>query len=219
MATNEESALKLAEEILADAQKESQGILSRARQYADDILATAAKEADRVRLELRDRAAAEADRQRNLILATVPIEASRLRLGRIESLLESVKDDALKHLLAHDGFKYRDVVVNFVALAASHMEGSSFVIRISEGDRAILGDDDLAKDIKNRIGHTVQKVTVAYDPKIAKGSGIIIEDEEGHQMWDMRFPSRLQRMWPELRRRIAMEVSFVPRMEEGRSNP
>jgi vacuolar-type H+-ATPase subunit E/Vma4 len=218
MATNEESAMKLAEEILADAQKESQGILTRARQYADDILATATTEADKTRKELRDRAGAEADRRKNLVLATVPIEAGRLRLGRIESLLESVKDDALKHLLAHDGFKYRDVVVNLAALAASRMEGSSFVVRLSKGDHSILGED-LDGDIKNCLGHQVLKVKIVYDQKIAQGSGVIIEDEEGRQIWDMRFPNRLKRMWSELRRQIAIETSFIPRTESGRSNP
>jgi vacuolar-type H+-ATPase subunit E/Vma4 len=218
MATNEESAVKLSEEILADAQKESQGIITRARQYAEDILKTATTEAERTRKELRDRAAAEAERRRDLVLATVPIEAGRLRLGRIESLLESVKDDALKHLLAHDGFKYRDVVVNLAALAASRMEGSAFVIRFSKGDHAILGED-LDGDIKKRLGHEVLKVKIVYDPKIAQGSGVIIEDEEGRQIWDMRFPNRLSRMWSELRRQIAIETSFIPRTESGRSNP
>jgi vacuolar-type H+-ATPase subunit E/Vma4 len=218
MATNEESAAKLGEEILAEAQRESQGIISRARQYAEDILATAITEADRTRKELLNRAHAEANSRKGLILATVPVESSRLRLGRIESLLESVKENALTRLLTHDGFKYRDVVVSLVIAAVSKMEGTSFIVRVSEGDRAVFGSD-LADEIKGRFQRQASRVTLAYDPKIAQGSGVIIEDEDGHQMWDMRFLKRLERLWPELRHQIAIEASFIPRMDSDRSNP
>ncbi len=77
-----------------EARRESEEIVSRARQDAEDLLAAAAVEASRVREEQLDRARAEAARRRELILATVPVETGRLRVVRIESLLESVHEEA-----------------------------------------------------------------------------------------------------------------------------
>ena len=85
-------------------------------------MATAAAEADKVREEQLDRARAEAARRRELILATVPVEAGRMRVARIESLLESVHEEARERLLAHDGFEYREAVITLAALAATRWQ-------------------------------------------------------------------------------------------------
>jgi len=218
MATNEESAGVLREEIIAEGRKQSEGILERARQQADDILATATAEADKVREEQLERGRTEAARRRELILATVPVEAGRLRVARVESLLESVNEEARGWLLAHDGFKYREAVVTLAALAASHMEGVAFVVRVSEADQALLGDG-LAEEVTRRIGRSSLDLTVTYEPEITARSGVIVEDAEGRQMWDNRLLKRLERMWPEMRRQIAVETSFVPRSESGGRRP
>ena len=115
MTTNADSAGILREEILAEARRVSEEIVNRARQDAEALLADAAVEADMVREEQLDRARAEAARRRELILATVPVEAGRMRVGRIESLLESVHEEARQRLLAHDGFEYREAVITLAA--------------------------------------------------------------------------------------------------------
>ena len=60
-------------------------------------------------------------------------------------------------------------------------------------------------------------VSVSYDPEIT-GGGVIVEDGEARQIWDNRFLKRLERMWPELRRQIAVQTSLVPKTESGGSN-
>jgi vacuolar-type H+-ATPase subunit E/Vma4 len=218
MATNEEPAGVLREEIIAEGRKQSEGILERTRQQADDILATATAEADKVREEQLERGRTEAARRRELILATVLVEAGRLRVARVESLLESVNEKARGRLLAHDGFKYREAVVTLAALAVSRMEGVAFVVRVSEADRALL-DDELAQEITRRVGRSSLNLTVTYDSEITARSGVIVEDAEGRQMWDNRLLKRLERMWPEMRRQIAVETSLVPRSESGGHRP
>jgi vacuolar-type H+-ATPase subunit E/Vma4 len=213
MTTNQDSAAVLREEILAEAQRESEGILTRARQYAEDVLATATAAAKKAREEHLDRARAEAARRRELILATVSVEAGRLRVARVESLLESVHEEARRRLLVHDGFKYREAVITLAALAASHMEGVAFVVKVSEADRALLGDG-LAEEVTHRVGRSALNVTVSYESDVT-GDGVIVEDAEGRQMWDNRFLKRLERMWPELRRQIAIQASFVPKTGSG----
>jgi vacuolar-type H+-ATPase subunit E/Vma4 len=211
--TNQDSAGILREEILAEARRESQEILNRARQDAEDVLATAAAGADKVREEQLDRARAEAARRRELILAAVPVEAGRLRIARVESLLESVHEEARQRLIAHDGFEYRKAVINLAAIATSRMAGVAFVVKVPEADRTLLGDG-LAEEVRQRIGRPALNVTVSYEPDIA-GGGVIVEDAEARQMWDNRLLRRLERMWPELRRQIAVQASFVPRTESG----
>jgi vacuolar-type H+-ATPase subunit E/Vma4 len=213
MATDQESAGVLREEILAEAQRESEGILARARQYAEGVLVTAAADANKEREEQLDRGRAEAARRRELILATVPVEAGRLRVLRVESLLESVREEARGRLLAHDGFKYREAVITLAALALGHMAGVAFVVKVSEGDRTLLGDG-LADEIARRVGRSPLDVAVAYDSEIP-GGGVIVEDSSACQIWDNRLLKRMERMWPELRRQIAVQASFVQKTESG----
>jgi vacuolar-type H+-ATPase subunit E/Vma4 len=216
MATNQDSAGILREEILAEARRESEGILTRARQHAENVLATAAAEADRVRGEQLDQARAEAARRRELILATVPVEAGRMRVARVESLLESVHEEARQRLLAHDGFEYREAVIALAARAAGLMAGVSFVVKVSEGDNPLLGDG-LAEEVTHRVGRSGLNVTVSYESDVT-GDGVIVEDAEGRRMWDNRFLKRLERMWPELKQQIAVQASLVPRRESGRDS-
>jgi vacuolar-type H+-ATPase subunit E/Vma4 len=213
MATNQDSAGMLREEILAEARRESEAILNRARQDAEDVLATAAAGADKVREEQLDRARAEAARRKDLILSTVPVEAGRMRVARVESLLESIHEEARQRLLAHDGFEYREAVITLAVLAATQMAGDAFVMKVSEADRTLLGDG-LAEEITHRVGRPALSVTVSYEPDVT-GGGVIVESAEAHQVWDNRLLKRLERMWPELRRHIAVQVSFVPKTESG----
>ena len=207
MIMDQNSTEVLREEILADARREGEEIVIRARRDAEVFLTNAVAEADRVRQEQLDQARAEAARQSELILATVPVETGRLRAARVETLLESVYEEACQRLLAREGFEYRETVIALASHAISLMAGAAFVAKVSEADRTILGDG-LADEITRRVGRPVS-ITVSYEPGITEG-GVVVEDAEARQVWDNRLAKRLERMWPELRRQIAVEASFVP---------
>lgn len=216
MVTHQDSAGILREEILAEARRQSEGILERARQYAEDILATAAAEAEKVRREELERARTEAARRTELILATVPVEVGRMRVARVESLLESVHEEISQRLLAHDGFEYREAVIALAARAADRMTGAAFVLKLPEAGRTLLGDG-LAEEVTHRVGRSDLNVTLSYESDVTV-DGVIVEDVEGRQMWDNRFLKRLERMWPELRQHIAVQTSLVPKTESGRNS-
>jgi vacuolar-type H+-ATPase subunit E/Vma4 len=213
MDANQDPAGTLQEEIFAEARQEAGEIVDRAHRDAEALLAAAALEANKVREDHLDRARAEGRRRRELILATVPVEAGRLRVARVESLLESVRIEARERLLARGGFEYREAAITLAVLAISRMSGAAFVVKVSQGDRALLGDG-LAEEVARGVGRARLNVTVTYDPDTA-GGGVVVEDEEARQVWDNRFPERLERMWPELRRRIAVQASLVPKTESG----
>ena len=85
MTTNENSTEKMRGEILADAQREGEEIIVRARQDAEVIVTNATAEADRLRQERLDQARVEASRRSGLILDTISVETGRLRAARDRS--------------------------------------------------------------------------------------------------------------------------------------
>jgi vacuolar-type H+-ATPase subunit E/Vma4 len=216
MITNQNSTEVLREEILADARREGEEIVICAKQDAEVILTRAAAEADQVRQDRLDQARAEAARKSELILATVPVETGRLRAARIESLLESVYEEACQRLLTHEGFEYREAVIGLASHAISQMAGVDFVVKLSDADHTILGDS-LTDEIVRRVGRPVS-ITILHEPGIT-GGGVVIEDAEARQIWDNRLVKRLERLWPELRRQIAIQAAFVPKMGSGGNNP
>ena len=208
MATpNQNSPEVLRAEILAEARRESEQILLRARQEAEALLAKAAAEADKFREERLAQARAEAARRKELILATVPVEAGRLRSARVETLLESVHEEVRRRLQARAGFDYRETVIRLAAEAMQQMQGSAFVVKLSAADRAALGDG-MAEAISRRVGRSPLQITMANDATLTE-VGAIIQDNEGRQVWDNRLLARLERLWPELRREIAVQASLV----------
>ena len=208
MATpNQNSPELLREEILADARRQSEEITRRAQQEVEALLTKATGEADKALRERLDQAHAEAARRKELILATVPVEAGRLRLARVESLLESVHEEIRRRLVARDGFDYRKTLITLAAEAMAQMPGSAFVIRLSATDCAAAGDG-LAEGIARHVGRSPLNITISNDATLTEG-GVIIEDADGRQVWDNRLLARLERLWPELRRQIAVQTELV----------
>jgi vacuolar-type H+-ATPase subunit E/Vma4 len=216
MTMDQNSTEVLREEILAAARREGEEIVSRARQDAEVFLTSAVGEAERIRQEQLDQARAEAARQSELILATVTVETGRLRAARVEALLESVYEEACQRLVAREGFEYLETVIGLASHAISQMAGDGFVVKLSEADQTILGDG-LAKEIAHRVGRPVG-ITISYEPGITEG-GVIVEDTEARQVWDNRLVKRLERLWPELRRQVAVEATFVPKTGSGGDGP
>ena len=206
-APDHNSSQILCEEILADARRQGEDIIQRARQEAGVFLAKSAAEADMVRRERLDQARTECARRKELILAAVPVEAARLRSARVEALLESVHEEIRRRLMAHDGFDFRETVATLAAEAIKQMPGSTFVVKLSSADRAALGNG-LAEEIARHIRRSPLNLTISNDAPLM-GGGAIIEDAEGRQAWDNRLPARLERMWPELRRKIATQTALV----------
>ena len=216
MTTNQDSVGKLSTEILADARRKAEEIVVLAHKDAEAFLAGSASEADKVRQIIFDQAHAEAARQSELILATVPIEIGRQLLARVEALLESVHDEACQRLVARDGFEYRETVIALASDAIRQMAGIEFVVKLSGADQTIV-DDGLAEDIVRRAGRSVS-ISIDREEDII-GDGVIIEDAGARQVWDNRLLKRLERLWPELRRQIAVQAALVPQREAKGDDP
>lgn len=209
MTVNQNSPELLREEILAKARKEAEKIVLLARQEAGAISANAEAEANRVRQEQLDETRTEAERQSELILATVLVETGRLRSARVEELLGSLYEEVCQKLEAREGFDYRQTVVSLASEAINRMAGDTFIVKISGTDNVLLGND-MTRDIAGLVGRPVT-ITLAEGNDMT-GGGVIVEDGDGRQAWDNRLLKRLERLWPEIRRQIAIEAAFVPKI-------
>jgi vacuolar-type H+-ATPase subunit E/Vma4 len=109
--------------------------------------------------------------------------------------------------VARDGFEYRETVIALASDAIRRMVGIEYVVKLSSADQTVV-DDGLAEDIVRRTGMSVS-ISISREEDII-GDGVIIEDTGARQVWDNRFLKRLERLWPELRRQIAVQAAFVP---------
>ncbi|OPY00353.1 MAG: V-type ATP synthase subunit E [Syntrophorhabdus sp. PtaB.Bin006] len=216
MTTNQDATEKLHEEILADARMEGEKIVFHAKQDAEAFLTNTAAEANRAGQERLDQARAEADRRSALILSTVAVETDRFRAARIEALLESVREEARQRLLDREGFEYRETVIDLAFHAISRMAGAAFVVKLSDMEKPAVGNN-LADEIAGRVGRPVS-ITISYEQDTA-GGGVVVEDAEAHQLWDNRLLKRLERLWPELRRQVALGAGFVVDTESKGDSP
>ncbi len=206
MTTDQKSAGKMQEEIIMQAKMEAEEIVIRARLDAKGLLDNAAAEAEKFRQERLEKAKKEAAIQSELVLATVPVETGRMRAARVEELLESIRDEARRQLLARKGFEYRQVVIALASDAIDRMAGDEFVVKLLGAVQAV-GDDALAGEIAGRVGRPVS-IAISGEPDNPE-EGVVVEDKEARQVWDNRLLKRLERLWPEMRRQIAIQAGFV----------
>ncbi len=204
---NSNSQDALCAEILAEARRESEQILSQAQKEAEALLARTAEEAEKARQERLVFARGDAARRRELILATVPLEAGRQRLAQVEALLQAIADQARQRLLARQGFDYRATLISLAAEGIRSMSGEDFTIKLSPLDCAMFADG-LAIEITRCVDGSRLRITLSDDPTIDEG-GLIIQDAHGRQVWDNRLPMKLERLWPQLRQQIALHTSLV----------
>ncbi len=210
--TNPQQVLQ--EEILSDARTQGEQAVKKARDEAAALVEGSRRAGTK---ELADRLAvakAEADRRRNLILATVSVEVGRRRSAQIEKVLLAVCDEARKRLESRQGIDLREAAVTLVVEAVARMEGEQFTVQLSQADRQTLGDGWL-EDVRRRAGKANLQITMAAEPAKADGS-LLVSDADGRQMYDQTLTVRLARQWPALRREIAVRSSLVggePRKE------
>ncbi len=192
----------LRDEILADALREAGRLVDAARREAASAMeaATASAESER---EGRLAAAREAaDHRRRVLLATAPVEITRLRARRIERELVSLRDAVRDRLAALQGAEYVQTLVALAAEAIAHMEGDAFVLELSADDLRTCGDR-LPAAVAARSDRAPAATVTVRQAAGPLGRGVIVRDADGRQMWDNRLEARLERLWPILRHRIA----------------
>jgi vacuolar-type H+-ATPase subunit E/Vma4 len=197
----------LCEEILSEGRRRAEAARDEARKKGEAILAGARADVEAVRRRALEAARLEAARRRERELASVPTEVARMRAARVEVLLESLRERALRELVARRGFDHREAIVSLAAAALRRMAGESFVLGLGAADEAALGEG-LAEEVLRRAGRAGVVLTLSVDPSITEG-GLILRDVEDRQVWDDRLPVRLARLWPALRLPLAAGAGLL----------
>lgn len=193
--------------ILAQARQERDRIIAVARQQAQELLAAGVAEADRVKAQKLARARAEAQHYREVVLARVPMEVEQERRAAVETLLETVRTRVSQQLDETKPLNQQPRQVALAADAIGRMSGGDFVVKLGKG----AGQTDtnaLVRAISAQVGRSGLRLDVAEDPTLRSG-GVRVESASGHQVWDNTGSARLERLWPELRRQIALRLSLV----------
>ena len=208
--TNHNSPEALSGEILAEARRACDEIIHRAQRESGSLIADATADAEKISREELASAKIEAMQRRELMLATIPVETGRFRSARIEAILDGIREEARRQLLARN-FDYHETVVALAAEVIRQMPGTDFVLKISAADQAAFGDK-LGEEVRQRAGRLPLNLAVSADPAMT-GVGVMVRDTEGKRIWDNQLLSRLERLWPELRRQIAVRTSLVEKNE------
>lgn len=183
-----------------------------AREEARGIVSAAEQEAARIHQERQEAAEIDAKRRSDAVLATVAVEIARFRLARAEEWLQSIHDQARDRLRTHLGYDFGVVMTRLAAEALGHMSGEAFVIRLAPVNERMIGNEilDGIRSQTKKHGIDLQVIT---DPAL-KDDSVVIEDREKHQSWNISLEVRLERLWPEVRRQIAVQAGVVE--EENR---
>jgi vacuolar-type H+-ATPase subunit E/Vma4 len=212
-----EASEALRREILKEASRKKEEILDRARQSARDMVAKAKQEAQGATDEQLESARAEAQRRKEAILGTVPVEAARLHAARVEELLQSVHDATLKELQGRSRQDFREAIVRLAVEALGSMTGDSFLVRAHPTAKDALGND-LAEQVRQRAQLPSLKLAILPDPALRDGE-VLLQDAEGRQQWNISPTARLKRLWPELRRQIAAGAGLLKPSQPERGEP
>lgn len=197
----------LKDEILADARRQADRTVTRAKREAQDIAKKGTAEAEAERDQRMAEARAEAQRRRNLTLAIVPVEVGRMRARRLEDALMSVREEATRRLIAREGYDYAATLVAWAAQAVGHMTGQTFVLELSEADRRAFGGS-LPQAVREAVKRPDLNITVAEEAAKIEG-GVIVRGADGREVWDNSLLSRTDRLWPALRRQIGDTMETV----------
>jgi vacuolar-type H+-ATPase subunit E/Vma4 len=203
----------LRDEILADARRQADEILRRGKADADAILVKARADAEKERQDKVAFATSEARRLHELGLARLPVDISRLRSARMESLLTAIRDDVTNRLASRQGFDYREAVITLAAEAMKAMDSTRFVLQLSEEDRRTLGDGWL-EEVRRRADRPNLELTLAAEPAKTQG-GLVVRDADGRQFFDNSLQGRLARLWPAARREIAVRSNLIQAAGSG----
>jgi vacuolar-type H+-ATPase subunit E/Vma4 len=197
----------LCQEILADAKRKCDEILQAAHKEVAALLARTDAENESYRKIKLEAAGKDAAGRRESVIDTASVEARRMESEYIESLLQSIQGKIRRRLQVREGFDCREILLNLAAEAICNMSSDKYAIRLSAADREALGID-WRDEIRRRTGRNNLEIAIKDDPGIA-GGGLIVEDQEGVEVWDNRLTARLQRMWPELRILIAGQTGLL----------
>ncbi len=200
--SDEEQTLE--EEIRSDAERRADRIRRKARRQAESIIEEAREKAEEQRERIRERAKKKAEAKKRRLRARLQQEAQNLRRETYQQMLEELRGRALEELeRLPEKERYPQVLLNLALAALDQMQGERFELVLKESDR------DRSPDLPERISkaaserfHREVEVTLSEETLDALG-GVVLRSADGHQVADQTFRARLDRLWDQMREKLA----------------
>lgn len=194
MRSVEENIEALSRAMLGDAKEEAEKILTEAKAKADAILQKADEDAAAERAQILERAGQEADRLRGQVIATTQMKARTMELEHREKLLENVFVAARKQLMdIQTRSDYNTIAYRLVQEALTQLKPTSAIIRADKVTQTALTEQvlvELSKEFNTRL---------TFGEPLERGTGVIIETDDGHLQYDNTLENRLSRLQNGLR--------------------
>lgn len=179
-----------AKRILEDAEQKAKSILNDAEQKTKSIIEKKIQETMK-KLEEREK----------VELAIARIDGRKKVLDIKSKYLEAVLKEAenrLNKLPLENPELYKNVLSNFIIEGIKNLEGTKFVIKITQRDRSII--NDVISTVKSKFKENIE-ITVSPEPLNASG-GVVVYTEDMKLYYINTFESRLMKFKSENRGQI-----------------
>jgi V/A-type H+-transporting ATPase subunit E len=180
--------------VLSEAQGEADQILSAAKAKAENIRTQAQEQAEAQRKEILERARLEADRLRRQSMATAQLEARTLQLDHREKLLNQVFEEAGRQLISVQQWtEYGQIARKLLREALIRLESPKAILHADKTSQSLL-----TGQILNEVARELN-VEIRVGEPLQRGTGIVVETEDGRLRYDNTLETRLNRMQTTLR--------------------
>jgi V/A-type H+-transporting ATPase subunit E len=190
----QENMDSLSRAIMAEARDDAEDLLKDARARAETIRKQAQAQADQVRQEILDRAKAEADQLRSQNIATTQLKARTMQLDHREKLLDQVFSSAMEDIPSIQKWTdYPEIARDMLREAITQLRADEVVVHADPHTQSALADgalDALEKELN---------VQISIGDPLDKGTGVVVETNNGRLQYDNTLETRLRRLQNSLR--------------------
>jgi len=198
----------LARQILADARRQAEPLVTRARREAEELLRKAGQEAERRRELVRTRAQQRGEAAAQRVRARAELEAENIRRRAQEDILQQARQRAmvgLGEVAASD--QHAEMLLRLALAGLAAMSGRRFEVVMRIQDREAHGEH-IARALRDHAASELgrQVIVATADETITASGGLVVRRADGRQVCDQTFEARMDRLWPELRVEIAADL-------------
>lgn len=197
MKTTDENIKVLSTAVFEDAREDAEKARADAKAKVEEIQKSAREEADAARKKILDQATAQADRIRSQAVATTQLKARTMQLEQREKLLEDVFQAAREKIASvQKGSGYEKSLELLLREAVSQLGAESARVRADKATQKLLTSgmlDKVSKDLK---------VQLQAGDALDKGTGVVVETDDGRRQYDNTLETRLKRMQDSLRSQV-----------------
>ena len=194
MKLTDENIKGLSDAVLSDVRGNAEQALINGKEKAELIRRRAADQAAAERAQILAKASVEAERIRSQAIATTQLKARTQELEHREALLNKVFEAAAEKLTSVQKSSDYEKTAELLLREA--------VVQIGADVVKVHADQATGKFITHSVIEKLSKelkIKIKLDEPLAKGTGVVVETEDGHRQYDNTLETRLKRMRDTLR--------------------